>query len=1244
MAIGKPLNVDQRLGVQQPVLSPQTQALSSNVAAQKIQFADYGIGQANVKASYAVSDELINMVDAGVKAKMYIDNTKKDYQRLNLMEEWQKSDMDYKAQFVQALTLEAQEAVIADYDTSLQKLTGAWRKGMGSDLESEKYLSSLRSGSQKQFSAFSTTHSQTLFKQTTGLHTNTIARVTKALSEDKNADVVSGFKTIQDSTASLVGMGAIESEAAQLSFENLKDKIVTERSTLFAQDFAKNAMDAGHYPTDKEFKTQMEGVMGMELGERRLKLLQESFEDSYFKEIGERNRQDKAEETYALKVTKAGRLDLLDRVNKAIEDKTIASELKENLIKEAQTFDYAEKGFGAKIEKKIRDAEYGTSYKPFTEHFTTGEGRKFILEDIKADGTSYFDLKELRSHLETMGGKYEGMNESTIREVLTYWRGINDSTRKGLADQGEEVMQVALMSMIKEDQAQVPKWLQHKTMQQLGVDSSMLTQMQDPMHLNWSRTMGFSPAHAKAWNVTLSDIKAQFDSKQGVFSKESISQPADVQRTMLENYVGKLLEKNFSESVNEELARLDNEKLQEREKLETGKRRAMGSAFSQAYARGQAKQATSMEDLAGKNWSVMKGRVDSELKRADYEALNPLVKSVDKGIAALTPSWLEGPHKIKIGPIKSMKDVASVIMGNTPTDYILAEKNKQLQGEMEALLDRPLTQAELAGNDPIVNEMAQTIVDRETSSPLGRLWSWITSGESSETEIKLDQLVFELKQQSLKGMARGMQSAQPKQEERSSFDPTPQAPDSTVPPTVTDKGNWEPIPQEEIDRIVKPPQETSTAVEDLVTGFQENPIIQNLAGSINDFFGGSATTGGAVTSTSRDNGPDNWNSGQRYLDANGEFTDVMPLDVRDRILSKPEAFPDFTIYNLVDGDNLSRVAERAGISLEELQNLNSNTLGNENKLQIGDPILLSKPKQSFDDALMPEFDTANQSGTTPFDSGKTAVSVPRTTRFEKALMDKELGTADREVMQGKPYISSTLAGPGKIKDSQGNLLPEDKRKPQLNLSRAQRPVKNISDAPMTNSIYEASTVKSGLTIGFGHDVTQAELRAGAIHGIPFIEPKTGDFINLDNTELEAIFRKDLQDSNKLAKTHFNHKGFGISFEDTPEELQLFLTERAYSLGTKKGMPDADNALRTALAIKNNLDRMRRDKKTVPETFKKSPAYKSEMKKLKAAVDSFIFNVKERPAIQPRVDALFKMANTKDGLYRFFNLHGNYEGK
>ena len=70
MAIGKPLLVDQGRKEQGTVLSAQTTPLSTQVAAQKLSFVDYGIGQANAQASFAVTNELVNMAGAIKKANL----------------------------------------------------------------------------------------------------------------------------------------------------------------------------------------------------------------------------------------------------------------------------------------------------------------------------------------------------------------------------------------------------------------------------------------------------------------------------------------------------------------------------------------------------------------------------------------------------------------------------------------------------------------------------------------------------------------------------------------------------------------------------------------------------------------------------------------------------------------------------------------------------------------------------------------------------------------------------------------------------------------------------------------------------------------------------------------------------------------------------------------------------------------------------------------------------------------------
>ena len=307
MAIGKPLLVTERQGVArynplQPVLAPKTQQLSSNVPVQKIALADYDIGMQNVKSSFAVSDELVNMVEAGVKAKLFIDNTQREYQRLNLMEDWQKSDIAYKAEFAQAITPDDQQRVIADYDMSLQQHTSAWHKSMGKDIESEKYLSSLRVNSQKQFSTFSTTHSQNLHKRTVSMHEVGIASILKSMEEDRSTDVESSMNKLQDHYGKLLELGQFSPEETQFKFGLARQKAIIGRTTLFAKELAtETAISGVRSYSGQELRTRIEQVLGVDpntLDAELAHIAEETYVETYYKTLGEQQNQITHDENY----------------------------------------------------------------------------------------------------------------------------------------------------------------------------------------------------------------------------------------------------------------------------------------------------------------------------------------------------------------------------------------------------------------------------------------------------------------------------------------------------------------------------------------------------------------------------------------------------------------------------------------------------------------------------------------------------------------------------------------------------------------------------------------------------------------------------------------------------------------------------------------------------------------------------------------------------------------------------------
>ena len=911
MAIGKPLLVTERQGVAQPVLTPQTQQLSSNVPVQKIALADYNIGMQNVKSSFAVSDELVNMVEAGVKAKLFIDNTKREYARLNLMEGWNQANLDAKAEFSKATTPEGQMEAIEKFKSTFASNTKSWTDLQGNTPQSQQQLVWLRNNANQQLSRMEMTHQNTLVKRTSAQHQLTMNKMGQSLVQDKNADPVAGLQVIKDGYGALIKIGEMTQEQALAQFELQKDKIIAGRATLFGRDRAKAFAQSGgvDLPTDKQLKSYMQGVMGMPLSDRRMQMISESFTDSYYKEITESLRQAKAEETYALNSTEQGRIAYNAELNDELNNRAISPEREQQLIAKAEAFDYADPSFSTTARQKIDQAKHGAAYQPYVAYFTVGEGRIAIRDNVPADGGNYYDPNKIREYVNAMGGQYEGMNEATLIGITRHWRGVNAKMRTDLLGQSEDVIASLLSDKLKNPD-KTPDWLSDKTLTSLKA-TGMLNKLKAPDVLNWSKAFNFSPAHSAAYSTTLADLAKAESDRKGPFDPKIQNLPTNEQREFLTQYTDKLLEANFSKAVDEALSKQQSEVLAKRQKTEeafkTGAKEkfkwggvdATGQMYPGAYeTRMDQISPTELAKEGATTFDVLSQRIDKELKRKDYDELSTPVKILDSMIPT-------GPDIVE-GTISTFKNLGSAIIGNTPTAYITGLKNKQLQDNIEAQLKRPLTKAELAGKNELVNEMARTMIQSETDSTIGKMVDWVlNAGEPSERQAKIDRLTYELKYQSLEGIKRGMES---------------------VKPTPTPKGEALPVAET-----------TPTPLDQL------SSVISNVISPPNVNAAPAPMTTG---------------EGQRYFDENNQPTNVMPLDVRDRVLSEPESFPEFTTYNLVQGDNLGRVAQKAGITLEELQNLNSNTIGNETSLQIGDPILLPQSRQlapdpmAYDDALM----------------------------------------------------------------------------------------------------------------------------------------------------------------------------------------------------------------------------------------------------------------------------------------------------
>lgn len=464
MAIGKPLRIQERLGVQQPVLSERFRAkeLSTNVPVQKIPFAEYSIGMNNAKASFAVSDELINMVDAGVKAKVYHDNAVKDRKRLNLMEDWQNSDMQYQQDFAKAKTFEEQQDVISSYDAMQDQLTASWKQEMGDDLQSAKYLSSLRTGSRKQYSKFSTTSYQTLHKDTVSLHKTNMERTAQDLAKNKNSDYTSGVKSLQDSVTSLVGLGEFSAEEAALNLQTTTDKILTERSTLFAHDYAQNILNTGQdFPTEEELDIHMSNVTGIMLSPPKLALSREAFSDSFYKEMAEFNRAEKVEQAFTKKALLAKMTTFEQETAEyllGLEGGVPSKEYTAQRVEKAKAFDTSwNPGYSKKVESDLNKMRWGTASPTQVEFFTEGDGRQLFPE-------AYHDLKAVEQRLRGMGD----VGEKTILGIVQTFRKENDGISKELGSASKTTVDNVLNALRSDTSVFDPKTMPVEAWNQFG--------------------------------------------------------------------------------------------------------------------------------------------------------------------------------------------------------------------------------------------------------------------------------------------------------------------------------------------------------------------------------------------------------------------------------------------------------------------------------------------------------------------------------------------------------------------------------------------------------------------------------------------------------------------------------------------------------------------------------------------------------------------------------------------------------
>ena len=754
-------------------MSAQTQQLSSNVPTQKIAMADYSIGMNNASSSFAVTNELVKMVDAGVKAKVYIDQTKQQYARLNLMEDWNKTDNDFKLLFAKAQTPEDQQEVIDNFSVSMQTRTDNYRKGGGlglptsDSLQSQRDLSSLRSSSQNLFSKMSITMAANINNRTNAMLDLKIAKSLKESTTNKNADPVSLLNTIKESLAKKVEIGGIIPQKAVFDLDVMTNKMIVGRGTLFAQDLAKEQAALGQPPsTPKEIREHIDEIMNFTLNDSQARILSEVVNSTYYKKINEFNTQENAIENFAWNKVEDSYITFKQSVKDQLMDDLLTKEEEEAILVKAKVFGNVKADSYGEIENLIRNFKSGDASKTHVDHFTTGEGFEDIRDiadnpdSNKADG--YYDIAQVTKALENQAviHGHEGMNTKTIAGIVNWFKKQNVELDTNRGKKIKNMSRGTLTAIVKSGK-------NPKIKEALENDTRFWSVVRGQTSvLNWESILSESPEFGGAWNTVQDFFETHRNNQTGIFSPSNMDRPANEWYAIANEAIERKLTQEFMQAIG--ISEIKKQDIAEK----SAEKRATEDRKNQSI---KAQEKFAEYKLLEKQGFFIP-RKPPEIDEEE-DAPPSWINTLDKFIGGDIELFQVDPQAIK----ESLYDSFNV-------SFIGSMANKKMRKDIEKDLGRSLTPDEIAGKNVVINKIAKKYMEAlKESSPLGQIgllandvWHTIPfTGDykTSKTEQYHD-LVNDLVNESARRMEIGIQSYKP-------IEPTPdvlKAPDPSVEP------------------------------------------------------------------------------------------------------------------------------------------------------------------------------------------------------------------------------------------------------------------------------------------------------------------------------------------------------------------------------------------------------------------------------------------------------------------------------
>jgi LysM repeat protein len=232
-------------------------------------------------------------------------------------------------------------------------------------------------------------------------------------------------------------------------------------------------------------------------------------------------------------------------------------------------------------------------------------------------------------------------------------------------------------------------------------------------------------------------------------------------------------------------------------------------------------------------------------------------------------------------------------------------------------------------------------------------------------------------------------------------------------------------------------------------------------------------------------------------------------------------------YTIESGDTLIKLADKYETTVDELALLNG--IKDADSIQAGQRIVLRRTEEQGN-----SFEEQANAG---------AARIAEEARIAAAETAEESSRVQPEKAATNSILSNPVEGPSEV----AKVFYEVMRSSEGD--HGDIPVPTNDDAESDLAEKDRS-----LDVGYGHKVKKSEQASGTIHGIPFKNLKTGEYIPLTDSQKLTIKKKDIETEVKLARKKgwdSKLKSRGMSYESLSEPFRLVLEDIAYNVGGER---------------------------------------------------------------------------------------------